>query len=51
LKTTINYLFLLTMAVTYGLLAMQAEPITATLGWIFGALIAISVIAKWRKSD
>jgi len=39
------------MAVTYGLLALQAEPITATLGWIFAGLIAIAVVAQWRKSD
>lgn len=44
-------LTLLLMAVTYGLLAMQAEPITATLGWIFCIVVLLGIIAKWRKSS
>lgn len=37
------------MSVTFVLLALQAEPVTATLGWIFGVLLFVSLIYQFRK--
>lgn len=37
------------MSVTFILLALQAEPITATLGWVFGILLFISLIHQFTR--
>lgn len=37
------------MSVTFILLALQAEPVTATLGWIFGILLFVSLIYQFVK--
>lgn len=34
------------MAVTYILLAVQAEPVTATLGYIFGVILFMALIRQ-----
>lgn len=34
-------------AVIVGLLAIQAEPITATIGWVWAALHLIAVAKNW----
>jgi hypothetical protein len=34
-------------AVLTALLALQAEPITATLGWIWAALHTIAIVKNW----
>lgn len=36
----------LAMAATYILLAVQAEPVTATLGYIFSGLLVVAVIVQ-----
>lgn len=43
--------FMVLMAVTYGLLALQAEPITAAMGWFFCIVVLAGIIAKWKKSN
>ena len=37
------------MSCTFILLAMQAEPFTATLGYIFGGLLFLSLIYQFTK--
>lgn len=32
-----------------GILAYQAEPVTATIGWVVVALLTISVLATFRR--
>jgi hypothetical protein len=40
------------MSVTFIVLAMQAEPITATLGYVFGGLLFIALIHQVKgKKD
>jgi hypothetical protein len=34
------------MSVTFFLLATQAEPVTATLGYVFGAILAMALIRQ-----
>lgn len=46
MKIVISNLIGVLMSVTFFLLAFQAEPVTKTLGIIFGALIAISLIVR-----
>ena len=41
----------LAFSVLYILLAIQAEPITATLGFLAGGLLAIATLMKWNKSS
>lgn len=38
-------------ATLYILLAIQAEPITATLGFLAGGLLAVGTLVKWNKSS
>jgi len=44
-------ILVLAMAVTYALLAVQAEPITATIGWIFTVLLTGAVIVNTTKKE
>jgi hypothetical protein len=39
----------LAMSVTFILLALQAEPVTATLGFIFGGLLALAFVVTMVK--
>jgi len=39
------------LASVYFLLALQAEPITATLGYISGGLLLLATMMMWRKSN
>lgn len=41
----------LAFATLYILLAIQAEPITATLGFLAGGLLAVGTLMKWNKSS
>lgn len=43
---TIANIVITCMAVTFFLLAMQAEPFTATLGFVFGAVLFLAVIRQ-----
>lgn len=43
---TIANILITLMAVTFFLLASQAEPFTATLGFIFGAVLFLAVIRQ-----
>ena len=38
--------FVTAMAVTFFLLAVQAEPFTATLGFVFGGVLSLTVIRQ-----
>lgn len=40
---------LLAMATIFGLLAYQAEPITAGIGYFFAVLLILSFFASFRK--
>ena len=42
-------LFVLFVAIVLALLALQAEPITATLGWILSAFMGIAFLYSFRK--
>ena len=46
MKTVIPNVFITAMAVTYFLLAVQAEPITRVLGFIFGAILTIAILRQ-----
>lgn len=37
------------MAALYVLLALQAEPVTATLGYIFAGLLVLSLVRHFTK--
>lgn len=41
----------LAFATLYILLAIQAEPVTATLGFLAGGLLAVGTLMKWNKSS
>jgi hypothetical protein len=41
----------LIMALTFFLLARQAEVVTATLGYTFSAILAISLLLSFRKGE
>lgn len=41
----------LVFATLYILLAIQAEPVTATLGFLAGGLLAVGTLVKWNKSS
>ena len=47
MNTTANVV-VFAMSVTFILLAMQAEPITATLGYVFGGLLFIALLHQVR---
>lgn len=46
MKTAVPNLVITAMAVTFFLLAVQAEPITKTLGFIFGAVLSLALIRQ-----
>jgi hypothetical protein len=41
----------LAFATLYILLAIQAEPVTATLGFLAGGLLAVGTLMKWKQSS
>jgi hypothetical protein len=43
---TVANIVITSMAVTFFLLATQAEPFTATLGFVFGAVLFLSVVRQ-----
>lgn len=47
----ITGILILAMAVTYFLLAMQAEIVTAVLGYTFGVLLALAYVLSLVKKD
>lgn len=51
MKDLIAKLFILGMAVTYFLLAYQAEPVTAVFGYIFGGLLTIAFLLSFGKIE
>ncbi len=54
MKNVILNLLILSMSVTYFLLAVQAEIVTKIFGFIFGSVMALSLIAqviKQAKTD
>ena len=52
MNTTANVV-VFAMSVTFILLAFQAEPFTATLGYVFGGLLFIALLhqVKGQKKD
>ena len=50
MKIAANFL-ILAMSVTYFLLAMQAETVTAVLGYVFGVLLALAFIVSFAKKQ
>lgn len=49
MKQIMSLLLVVAMAATYVLLAVQAEPVTATLGYVFAVLLTLAVIAQTLK--
>jgi hypothetical protein len=49
MKTVFANVLVLSMSVTYFLLAYQAEPVTRTLGIIFGSILALALIVSVIK--
>jgi hypothetical protein len=47
----VSNVLVLTMAVTFALLALQAEPVTQVLGFVFSALLFIAVVVGWNRAD
>lgn len=45
----VGYAFATALSALYFLLAVQAEPVTQTLGYIAGGLLAVSVISAIVK--
>ena len=46
MKMVVSNIIVALMAVTYVLLAYQAEPITATFGYVFGAILFLALIRQ-----
>ncbi len=46
MKTVFVNILVLLMAVTYFLLAVQAEIVTAVFGYIFGSILTLALIAS-----
>lgn len=55
MKMVIANILIALMAVTYILLAVQAEPVTAVLGYVFGAILFLAlirqVVAQAKEGD
>jgi hypothetical protein len=49
MKILVN-IIVLVMITTYILLAVQAEPVTATLGYVFAGLLLMALIRQTRTS-
>lgn len=49
MRIVLSNLVVVGMAATYFLLAVQAEPVTATFGYIFGGILSLSLIAQTVK--
>jgi len=51
MKAVISNLIILLMAVTYILLAMQAEIVTAVLGYVFGGMMLLALLRNtWLQT-
>ena len=51
MKVVISNLVILLMAVTYILLAMQAEIVTAVLGYVFGGMMLLALLRNtWLQT-
>lgn len=48
---TLSNVVVFAMSVTFILLALQAEPVTATFGYIWGILLFIALLTQFRKSN
>lgn len=46
MKTVVPNIVITAMSVTYFLLAVQAEPVTRVLGFIFGSILAIAIMRQ-----
>jgi uncharacterized membrane protein YiaA len=51
MKDVIAKFFILGMAVTFFILAYQAEPISAGFGYFFGSLITIAFLLSFGKIE
>lgn len=52
MKSVGTNIIVLLMAVTYILLAIQAEIVTAILGYVFGSLMALALLRQtWLQSQ
>jgi uncharacterized membrane protein YiaA len=51
MKDAIAHLFILSMAVTFFILAWQAEPISAGFGYVFGTLLTIAFLLSLKKIE
>jgi hypothetical protein len=49
MKNIVANVLVLAMSVTYFLLAVQAEIITKTFGFIFGSLLALALLVQVTK--
>ena len=49
MKDLIARLIILTMAVTFFLLAYQAEPVTGFLGYFFGVILTLAFLVSFAK--
>jgi hypothetical protein len=49
MKHVVANLLVLAMSVTYFLLAVQAEIVTKTFGFIFGSLLALALLVQVTK--
>ena len=49
MKHVMANLLVLSMSVTYFLLAIQAEMVTKVLGFIFGSLLALALLVQVTK--
>ena len=46
MSKTVTNVFVLLTVVVLGLLSLQAEPVTATLGWILASFYMLALIAS-----
>jgi hypothetical protein len=47
----VSNVLVLAMAVTFALLALQAEPVTQILGFTFSAFLFIAAVVGWNRAD
>lgn len=47
----VSNLLVLAMAVVFVLLANQAEPVTAVMGYVFAVFLLIAVATSWNRAD
>lgn len=52
MTTVVNNIMILLMSVTYILLALQAEIVTAILGYVFGAMLFLALLRNtWLQAQ